>query len=95
MTNAANVEKLMKDLKVLSRDAEAILHATAGQAGEKLGDLRDRLSGALESAKATCRNAARISSQARFHCHQGALLLATNVHVSGPPPWCSTTQRLV
>ena len=36
MTNAANVEKLMKDLKVLSRDAEAILHATAGQAGDKL-----------------------------------------------------------
>ncbi len=55
MTNATNVERLMKDLKVLSRDAEAILHATAGQAGEKLGDLRDRLSGALESAKATCR----------------------------------------
>jgi|SRR6187399_3251544 ElaB/YqjD/DUF883 family membrane-anchored ribosome-binding protein len=55
MTNEANVQKLMKDLKVLSRDAEAILHATAGQAGDKLGDLRDRLSGALESAKDTCR----------------------------------------
>jgi ElaB/YqjD/DUF883 family membrane-anchored ribosome-binding protein len=55
MTNEANVQKLMKDLKVLSRDAEAILHATAGQAGDKLGDLRDRLSGAVESAKNTCR----------------------------------------
>ena len=55
MTNEANVQKLMKDLKVLSRDAEAILHATAGQAGDKLGDLRDRLSGAVESAKETCR----------------------------------------
>ncbi len=55
MTNEANVQKLMKDLKVLSRDAEAILHATAGQAGDKLGDLRDRLSGAVESAKDTCR----------------------------------------
>ena len=55
MTNAANVEKLMKDLKVLSRDAEAIMHATAGQAGDKLGDLRDRLSAALESARDTCR----------------------------------------
>ena len=55
MTNEANVQKIMKDLKVLSRDAEAILHATAGQAGDKLGDLRDRLSGALESAKDTCR----------------------------------------
>jgi len=55
MTNEANVQKLMRDLKVLSRDAEAILHATAGQAGDKLGDLRDRLSGALESAKDTCR----------------------------------------
>ena len=67
MTNAANAEKLMKDLKVLSRDAEAILHATAGQAGDKLGDLRDRLSGALESAKATCRRIeARAVASARY-----------------------------
>jgi ElaB/YqjD/DUF883 family membrane-anchored ribosome-binding protein len=54
MTNEANVEKIMADLKTLSRDAEALMHATAGQAGEKAGELRERLSAALESAKATC-----------------------------------------
>ena len=55
MSNAANMEKILADLKTLSRDAEAVLHATAGQAGEKLGDLRERLSAALDSAKVTCR----------------------------------------
>ncbi len=54
MTNEANMEKLVADLKVLSRDAEAVLQATAGQAGEKMGELRSRLATALESAKATC-----------------------------------------
>lgn len=54
MTNEANMEKLLADLKVLSRDAEAVLHATAGQAGDKMGELRSRLSTALESAKTTC-----------------------------------------
>jgi len=52
MTNEANMEKLVGDLKVLSRDAEAMLQATAGQAGEKMGELRSRLSSVVESAKA-------------------------------------------
>ena len=54
MTNEANIEKILTDLKTLSRDAEAIMQATAGQAGEKAGELRDRLAAALESAKASC-----------------------------------------
>ena len=54
MTNEANMEKLMADLKTVTHDAEAILQATAGQAGEKMSELRHRLSSALESAKATC-----------------------------------------
>ena len=53
MTNEANMEKLMTDLKVVTRDAEAILQATAGQAGEKMSELRARLSTALDSAKET------------------------------------------
>lgn len=48
------MEKLVTDLKVLSRDAEAMLHATAGQAGEKMAELRSKLTAALDSAKATC-----------------------------------------
>ena len=54
MTNEANMEKLVADLKILSRDAEAVLQVTAGQAGEKMNELRSRLSTALDSAKATC-----------------------------------------
>jgi ElaB/YqjD/DUF883 family membrane-anchored ribosome-binding protein len=55
MTNEANIEKLVADLKTLSHDAEAVLAATAGQAGEKVNELRGRLSSTLESAKATYR----------------------------------------
>ena len=55
MTNEANMEKIVADLKVLSHDAEAVLQATAGQAGDKMSELRARLSNALDSAKATCR----------------------------------------
>ena len=54
MTNEINMEKLVTDLKILSRDAEAVLQATAGQAGDKMSELRGRLSTVLESAKATC-----------------------------------------
>jgi ElaB/YqjD/DUF883 family membrane-anchored ribosome-binding protein len=53
MTNEANMEKLGTDLKELSRDAEEMLQATAGQTGEKMSALRQRLSSAIESAKAT------------------------------------------
>jgi ElaB/YqjD/DUF883 family membrane-anchored ribosome-binding protein len=53
MTNEANMEKIVTDLKMLSRDAEAVLQATAGHAGEKMTELRGRLSSTLESAKAT------------------------------------------
>ncbi len=52
MTNEANMERLVGDLKILSRDAEAMLQATAGQAGEKMGELRSRLTSVVESAKA-------------------------------------------
>lgn len=55
MTNEANMEKIVTDLKMLSHDAEAMLHATAGQAGDKMTELRGRLTSTLESAKATYR----------------------------------------
>jgi ElaB/YqjD/DUF883 family membrane-anchored ribosome-binding protein len=53
MTTATN-EQLIEDLKELVRDAEELMKATAGQAGEKLTEVRGRLSVALESAKQTC-----------------------------------------
>ncbi|MEZ5614720.1 MAG: YqjD family protein [Rhodocyclaceae bacterium] len=46
-----NKEKLIADLKVVVADAEEILKATAGQAGEKMADLRARLQDHLNSAR--------------------------------------------
>jgi ElaB/YqjD/DUF883 family membrane-anchored ribosome-binding protein len=54
MTTAEANAKLMTDLKAVVRDAEELMKATAGQAGEKLTELRGRLSTALEAAKGTC-----------------------------------------
>jgi len=42
----------MKDLKVLARDTEDLLKATAGDVGDKANEIRARLSTALSRAKA-------------------------------------------
>lgn len=47
-------EKLANDLKTVVHDAEELLKATAGQAGEKVGEIRARLAAAMDAAKATC-----------------------------------------
>jgi ElaB/YqjD/DUF883 family membrane-anchored ribosome-binding protein len=47
-------QRLASDLKLVMRDAEDLLKATAGEAGEKVREVRSRLTAALESAKATC-----------------------------------------
>jgi ElaB/YqjD/DUF883 family membrane-anchored ribosome-binding protein len=52
-TKQAN-EELTSDLKAVVHDAEELIKATAGQAGEKVSAARSRLTAALESAKATC-----------------------------------------
>jgi ElaB/YqjD/DUF883 family membrane-anchored ribosome-binding protein len=56
MTNALSTDKLMKDLKNLTRDAEELVEATAGEVGDRARDARKRLTSALESAKASCEN---------------------------------------
>ena len=55
MASETNMEKMMSDLKTVTEDAEEILDATAGQAGDRMGELRARLSAALDSAKTTYR----------------------------------------
>ena len=45
-------EKLMDDLRVVVADAEELLRATAGQAGEKVAEARERIQSSLASAKA-------------------------------------------
>ena len=49
--SVANKEKLVSDLKVVISDTEELLRATAGAAGEKVGDLRERLAVRLRDAK--------------------------------------------
>lgn len=56
MTTTEANERLAADIKLLARDAEELLRATAGEAGEKIKEVRQRLSKAVESARATCEN---------------------------------------
>ena len=46
-----NKEKLVSDMKVVVSDAEETLRATAGVAGEKVGELRERIIDRLRDAK--------------------------------------------
>jgi len=44
-------DKLVADFKVVIADAEEILRATAGQAGEKVADMREKIQARLVDAK--------------------------------------------
>ncbi len=48
---AVNKGKLVSDIKVVIADAEELLRATAGQAGEKAADLRVKIQERLVDAK--------------------------------------------
>ena len=50
---AAANDRLTSDLKSVVQDAEELMNATAGQAGEKVSAARSRLAAAIESAKAS------------------------------------------
>lgn len=49
--SSSNTKKLVSDMKVVVADAEEILRATAGVAGEKMVDLRARIGERLRDAK--------------------------------------------
>lgn len=49
--NAASKERLVADMKLVIGDAEEILRATAGAAGEKVGEMRERITVRLREAK--------------------------------------------
>jgi ElaB/YqjD/DUF883 family membrane-anchored ribosome-binding protein len=46
-------EKLISDVKVVIADAEELLRATAGQAGDKIADARAKIQDHLNNAKAS------------------------------------------
>jgi ElaB/YqjD/DUF883 family membrane-anchored ribosome-binding protein len=51
MARQASSEKLMKDLRTVMLDAEDLLKATAGQAGEKVSEARARAEESIRMAK--------------------------------------------
>jgi ElaB/YqjD/DUF883 family membrane-anchored ribosome-binding protein len=50
-TSEISTQKLVADLKVVIADAEELLRATAGQAGEKIAVTRERIQASLASAR--------------------------------------------
>jgi ElaB/YqjD/DUF883 family membrane-anchored ribosome-binding protein len=51
MTAEVTTEKLFADLQTLAHDAEALLKATAGLAGEKVQEVRTRAEESLKQAR--------------------------------------------
>ncbi|MDP2694497.1 MAG: DUF883 family protein [Gallionella sp.] len=51
VANEISKEKLMQDLRIVVADAEDLLRATAGQAGEKVSAARERIQENLTAAK--------------------------------------------
>ena len=50
-TSEFNTQKLVADLKVVVADAEELLRASAGQAGEKVAVARERIQASLAAAR--------------------------------------------
>jgi ElaB/YqjD/DUF883 family membrane-anchored ribosome-binding protein len=55
--NDVTRDKLMTDLRTVVSDAEALVRATAGQAGDKLGEVRAKAEDSLRSARLALRDA--------------------------------------
>lgn len=66
----ANKEKLISDMRVVIGDAEEILRATAGAAGEKMGEMREKIEIRLRDARARLADAeAAMVDKAKAACN--------------------------
>ena len=54
-THETSTERLVSDLKRVVHDSQDLLHSSAEVAGDQARAMRERLAGALESARETCR----------------------------------------
>lgn len=52
MSDPVNAAKLLEDLQVLVRDAEALLQATAAHTGERVAEVRARAEESVQQARA-------------------------------------------
>jgi ElaB/YqjD/DUF883 family membrane-anchored ribosome-binding protein len=59
----ANAAKLMDDLRVVVRDTEELLRATASQTGEKAEEARRRVTAALDGARVRLQEAQASAAQ--------------------------------
>ncbi len=83
MEEQVNTEKLMTDLRAVMSDAEGLLRATAGQAGEKVAEARARAEESLRAARASLEDAGHhVAARARA----GARAADDYVHEN---PWAS------
>lgn len=51
-----NMQKLVRDFKVVLHDAESLAKATAGDLGDKAREARNRLAASIEASKASFQN---------------------------------------
>ena len=54
-TSEINTDRLVSDLKTVTKDAEELLKTVSGEEGNGTHEMRMRLSSAIDSAKATYR----------------------------------------
>ena len=70
-------EKLMRDVRVVIRDTEELLQATAGQAGERVEKIRARAEESLRLARARVEAAGRaVNHQVHEHPWTAATIFA-------------------
>jgi ElaB/YqjD/DUF883 family membrane-anchored ribosome-binding protein len=81
MDQTVTTGKLIEDLQVVVRDAEALLQATAAQSGEKIDAIRARANESLQTAR---RRLAAAEKQAMQEARQAALAADDYVHAN---PW--------
>ncbi len=80
-TESVTRDKIVADLKVLMADADALVRATAGQAGEKLAAARSKAEETLKGARARLGD---IEGQVREHGREAAESADKFVH---DQPW--------
>lgn len=72
-----STDKLMQDLRAVVTDAEALLEATAGQAGERVEEARARAEESLRAARASLQGAGgQLEEQVRQHPWQAVGIAA-------------------
>ena len=76
--NDVNREKLIVDLKTVVSDAEALVKATAGQAGEKIGEVRAKAEDSLRSARLALRDAEALVAQLQRDVDAARTVLAAH-----------------